>query len=904
MSQVTLTAGPFGSVQHVEMPLGLSIRDIAGRISKAGTILSAFLRSPEGAKQQWEWVDPARWPFIKPKGENCLRFEYVPAGGGGRNNVFGTIAAVLVTVAAPYLAGAATTALAGAGAFLLGSQAAALSQAAFTAAFAIGGSLGVSKLFGGAQAATGRISGPSDDAQSAFLNLDSDINVLAKDTPPPKIRGYRRVSLPSACAPHKYLENGQDVIEVCLVASGYHSAANVKIGKVDINQLDGVEYQIRDGSDAAAQQTLIKRVTKTTSVGEEFKKFTTQSESLVLTDQVNPENSEPAQIIVAPGYNEKIEQITLRLQFDPLLYQSSDTELVRVPIRISMWQKSAPETVHNLPEIAVIGRSTTRLPKEIKLRWDDGFGFVSASTDFRYEFWREVPATSDTLSDGSSGTQWEAHSMFSSGSGYRDTQNIFATLDGVNVTLDPSVIPKGDYEIGVTVGMPVRDVQFSSSTYALNGTVRSLFRGKDNSGRWQKPEAQDGVFGGATFDYGVMVVKRRPVEAPGFWQMPIKFRGVSAKNITLEIGAYTYDWGGSAWDDLSITKNPAPHYRDTLREVQTFLGVDTSLNADDEFLAWRQECETKGYEVNMACAGQPLNEVLESIATAGLATKRFGAGYGIEYFRNRDDETPECTFTHRDSKISFTRQFPYSPKGAVIKYEDEDNEYVEAEAQVNNQWKKTDLGANKIISLPQVTSRECVRRIGALDLLQDAYQDTIWNIETGPAGYHRKRGAMIGVITDLDTDHAHGFFIRQVTGPRSVAVDRAVAATSEDALDSISDLTLIEDLLIAGETAVAHILEPDGLNTYTIASVAENVITFTEDLPESWDVTEPVEGSDETVTYPREALAGTRMSVAARDDLFRKMIVLDVDRQSQGGASIKAVEYRPEIAAWLEKYHP
>lgn len=905
MSTVTLAARPFGSEQHIDMPLGLSIDDIVRRITGGVSGVVAFLRCPEGALQQWEWVPPSRWKWIKPKGKSCLRIEHYPAGGGGRGNVFATIVSVAALIAAPYLAGAITSGLAAGGAFLLGSQAAALTQTTLAAAFTIGGQLAAAKLYGGAS--TGRATSLArtvDDAQSAFASIDSDVNVLAKDIPPPRIRGHRRVSLPSACQPHKFLENGIDVIELCLVASGYHSLTDLKIGKISADSLEGVSYQIRDGQESAAQQTLIRRVTKTTSVGTEFPKFITKSGSTELVDQITPSNSEPYEVVFAPGYHEKMEQITVRLSLEPFIYQTSDSATIRLPIRIRIWPKSDPETVYYLPEAHIVGKKQVRVPKEIKLRWDEAFGSASASTDYTFDFFREVPATASTLSDGSSGTQWEAHSSFASGAGYQDVANVSGTLDSINFKLDEDQIPKGDYEIGITVGQPILDSAFVASTYQFGGAVESLFRAKVLNSRWSTPGTTDGIFGGATLDYAVLVIKRRPVEAPGFAQIPIRFRGVSAKNVTVLAGAYTYDWGGSAWDDLSITKNPAPHFRDTLRESQDFAGVDKSLNADAEFLAWRQECEAKGYECNLICNGQSVNEVLGDIATAGLATKRFGSGYGIDFHRDRSSEVPECTFTHRDSKISFTRAFAYSPKGAAVDFEDEDNEYSPDQITVNNQWRKTNLPGNRTMALKSVTNRTHAERIAVLDLLQEAYQDVIWNIDTGPAGFNRKKGSMIGAITDLDTDHAHGFYIRQVTGPRSVAVDREVAATSQDPLDEIDDLTVIDDLLIAGETAVAHIMMPDGLSdSYTIASVAKNVITFTEDLPEQWEVTKSVEGSDETVVYPREALAGTRMSVAARDELFRKLIVLDVARQPQGRASIKAVRYSQEIVDYLEKHY-
>jgi len=877
-SNVLTVAQPFGLPQEIRMPLGMSIYDIAKKAFGSTKGVVAFIKSPEGARQQWEVVPDDMWSRVKPHGEGCLKFEFYPTGGD-ITNIFLIAAAVVVSIAAPYLLPALGPA------FAVGT----LTNTVLSAAIAIGVNLAVSALYS-APDLSRPAQEPDKAAENAFTNVESDSNLLGQGVPAPKVLGQRRVTLPDLAKAHTYLEGGVDVVERVMGATGHTSITDIWVDGVAVESHgDNVTLEIVDGQEQAAQQILIDRITNTKNVSQALSEFSTGTDNDILTDQGTPSNAEPQEIIVSPGFDPLMEQITLRINLEPLLYQQDDTEDVRQPFRISMWPKSDPTNIIRFPEFHFVGTATTRRPKDVRIRWDGNFGKATTANDLNVEFFNVIPETNATLSDGSTGLQWEPHPSFRRGGGIADPKNVSATLDSINIRLNQGSIPRDDYEISVVLGLPVRDTLFNATDYTLDTkdnavfTIESLFKSKDSgNGTWVIPTTDDGVFGGAAINWTVLMVEKFPVETPGIAQVAMRFRGVNAKNITALVGSFVtnYNPGTQLWDTVEITNNPAAHYRQVLRDAQTFARVSTDLNDDAEFAAWWQECEDRGYECNFVATGQSVNEVLTHLATSGFATRRFGVGYGVGYFRDRTADVPDMTFSMRDSKISIEKFFVDNPKGYRVAYDDEDNDWRLTETFINNPYGGTTLEGNIERQYPAITNKTAVTRRASFDMLQEALQDKVWRIETGPAGFNRRRDDLIGVVTDLDTDFAHGFFVRDVPTSDTIVVDRAVPADNATALSDITDLLAATDLLGAGGTSEVSILTATGLQTYTIAEVSENVIQLTTDLADT-------------------DIVGTRATVYSYSDLFRRCVVLDVERKDEEKAVIFAVDEAPEIVTEL-----
>lgn len=889
MQNIQVASHPFGVTKHMGMPLGMSIEAMSESLFGAYDGVVAFLKCGPGAPQIWQVVPRHMWKYLKPKGNDCLKFEVVPSGGKS-GQTFALIAAIVISVAAPYLAAAVLPGVAAAAA--AGSVAAQFAIAATTAAIAIGGNLLVSKLFPPAGVASQT---KSDQAAQAVSDVDSDQNILGTDLPPPAALGLSRMSPYDTMYPHQYLDGGREVVERVFEYSGPHNFTNLRMGKVSADNLPGLEVEIRDGTDG--QQTLVTKVAKTTGVGQAFTKFLTRTDAEDLTDQATPSISEPAPIVVAPGYNERMEQITLRMSLEPFVDQASETSNIRLPVRITMTNK-ATDAVITLPEVHITGRTLSQKSKEVHIRWDGNFRTVSTSSDFNYTFYQEVPATSSVLSDGSTGVQWEADAHFASGSGITETANIYGTLDSINVQLDPDLHPKADYDISVTVGLPIKAANFNGGTYALSGSVESLFKAKSvSSGPWIIPASLDGISGGASFDWATMIVNSRPVQTPGNAHIAIRATNIAARGFTVEAQKYFPDWNGSIWTGSVLSKNPAVIYRGVLAEWLNFFEVDLSIIANAELVAWRTECADRGYEVSFITTGQSVDEVLNQIATAGFASKRFGWGYGIEYLRDRSAETPVMSFSHRDSRISVQHLTGDIPKGFRYTYRNQDKDWEEETGFFNHPFGATSIKANEAITYPSISKLSLVKRRMLYDMLVQVYQRRLWLVETGPAGFNRVKGDLVNVVSDLFTEYAHGFYVRQVVDSKTVIVDRAVPAFSGEDIADITAVEDIEEVETIGAVSTGLLMTPGGQEEYTLAEVSGSTIRFVEDIPASWTV-----GSN---TYTRgEALVGARLAVAARQDLFNRCIVLDVKRQDKQRARLTCVDAADIIFSELQRLAP
>ena len=878
MNTVSVASLPFNRSFDVQVPFGTRVSDMVHKLARGFDVV-VFIRCEAGAKQQWVELPQSMWKWTKPKGENVIRLELYPAGGKS-GQTFAIIAAIAISVAAPYLASALFPTLA-AGSFGL---------ALATTAIAVGGNLLVAKLF---PASNGPSQQPKEEqAQQAVANVDSDQNILGKDLPPPAVLGLSRISPYDIMQPHQYLKNGRDVIERVFEFSGKHALTDIQMNGVAADSLPGLEVEVKDGSDG--QQSLVTKVAKTKGVNSDFSKFLTISGSRNLTNQANPETSVPTPIAVSPGYHEKMEQYTLRWVFEPFVNQASETANVAVHYRILLRNK-ATDAVINLPEIRISGRTLTQKQKEIHLRWDDQFQAVSASSDFQYVFYHTVPAASGTLHDASTGAQWEADSHFEASSTITDTQNISGQLDSINVRLDPVLHPKVDYEIEVTQSLVTKASDLNTSSYEIGGDVVSLFKAVDDGGVWKIPADLDGLSGGANFAFTAMVVNSRPVQRPGNAHIAIRATSIPSRNLTCKAQRYFSDWNGSIWTGSVLSKNPAVIYRGVMAEWLAFSRVSLNMIANDDFVAWRQECIDEGYECSFIATGQSVSDVFDQIATAGFANKRFGWGMGVDYYRDRRDEVAMLSFSHRDSKISAKFVNAPIPKGFRVKFRDEANDWQEDEFDFNHPFGSTTVDAYEPREYASISNRDQLIKRILLDMLEPVHRRRVWTIQTGPAGFNRKKGDMINVVTDLFTERAHGFFVRQVLDKNTIAVDRDVPVYDGETFADIDDVSLIEDLYSVGLVSVANLVAPGGMEEYTLSNVSGNIIRFEEDIPASWTV-----GGK---TWVRDELAGTRLTVAARSDLFTRCIVYDVKRQDNQRAIITAVDAGDAITDEIERYY-
>lgn len=845
------------SVQSVAMPAGSTIEEIAVAVHGTAESLVAFLRAPLGHVSEWIEVPRALWRHIRPKVSDAVLIGYRP-GKSVLKSVFAIVAAVIVSVVAPYLTAAF-------GSAILGGLA--------SAALGVGLSLLGNLLFP-AERPPGSPGAPAEEQARSFRNVDSDSNVLAKEAYLPIIAGIRRVSPPEIAIPRYSVSDGVQTISRIFALDGHHAISDVQVDDAPVTGFSAITTQVVEGAEASPTSTFVNKVSNNTSVREELSSFS--ADALVLVDQEEPANSEPRWVRFTTVFDERMEEIIIRLQVDSFLKTDDASARVRVPVRLRFREKGTAGEWFNLPEVHIVGRDISTSLREIRLRWDNTFGAEDTVGDLTYDFFRSVPAAAFTLSDGSTGVQWAAHSSFSNGSGLRDTKNITGRRNGLRIVLDPEAFPKKAYEWEVMRGAASVSNALNVSNYVLSGAVNSLFRAKSVSSRWELPVDQGALIARLSVVMATTLVNRQPCQRPGTALIAMRSRGQTVNNVTVLAGRYVRDWDGSGWSVLTTTKNPAVHYRQILWDYLTYHGIDTSLIDEASFVAWRQECIERGYEVSAVFSGQATRDALDLCAAAGFARARFSDGFGVDFFRDRSPERPKQTFSPRNARIAVEWQMDEQPVGIRAKFQNEANGYKDDELQINNPVYANFQGY-EVREYGSMTNARLIERRAVFDLLQAQFQGRrAVTIETALEGVLCERGDLIGVVTDLLNDAESGARIRTVHDETTFTIDQRIPAESTESLFDVDNIFQPDNIFRIGEQTICLISTPEGTIESRVVAAEGDTIRIADLLP-SLDV------------------AGAHITLGPASRLMRRMIVSEVRRTSEERATVIAVDEAPEI---------
>jgi hypothetical protein len=851
-------------VERLTMPYGMTVEEMAVATHAHLDGLTAWVRAPEGAGQDWIELPRHMWRHVRPKASDAVLYRY--RLNDFVRDLFAVAAAVLISVAVPFLAP------------VLGSVGAALAGAAL----GIGAQLALNALFPAQQSAIQALNSPPAERARQFANVDSDSNLLAKESYLPVVAGLRRIAPPEIAYPHFFLDNGQQAVHRLFALDGRHQIADVQIDKTPVTDFPAIETLIRDGDETTTVQTFITKVTKPTSVGEALVTFTLDSTALV--DQETPSNSEPTPVRFQTASDTKLEEISIRLQIDSFIKSDSAATGVRVPLRIRFRPKGSEGAWFYLPEIHLVGRDVSTALKEIRIRWDDQFGEDGAGGAIQYEFFQRVPPATYILSDGSTGDQWQADAHFVMGSGLRDVQNIVGRRNAIRVTLDPATYPKQEYEWEIVRGLAMLQSGLTTSTYAYAGVIQSFFRAHDNGAVWRVPVDQGAYVGRITVSQATVIVNRQPCQRPKVALLALKAKGQNVRNVTALCGRYVMDWDGDAWADPVVTANPATHYRQVLYDYLVHHGINTGLIINQQFVDWRQECIDQGYEVSAVHAGASTREVLDAYATAGFARSRFSDGFGVDWFRDRSGDLPVMAFSPRNASVSVEWVMGERPIGIRGKFQNEDRGYVDDEIQVNNPF-YTNFSGYEVRSYDSISNALLVERRALFDMLQAHYQGRrAWIVETSIEGLVCDRGDLVSIVTDLLDDAHSGARIRTVYDTTTFSYDQEIPSESTESLFDVDNIFDPVDIFTVGEQSVVIVTTPTGTEMRTIVAA--------EQQPEGWliRVDEPFSSTD---------LAGAHFVIGPVSRFTHRCIVSDVTRLAEERARLVLVDEAPEIYSTL-----
>lgn len=796
-----------GTAASHSAALGSSVADMA-RIAGGGQ-LSAYLRANE--RGLWHPLEEKSWHRIKPKGDDCIvfmrRMQFDPTTIGiALSSIFSAVSSAFASVAG--LLGLTSSQL------LLG--------VGLTA-----GSYLAQRLFAPERQRNTKIS--DDGKKAAVVAADSDSNLLARDSYLPRVFGTRRISPPDIMNPHLYLDAGVETIERLCALSGPHVIEDVKVDGTLVDDMPTITYETRDGADGTTTNTFVTRYCSPVNVSDELSNFSL--DGVDLEDQSTPNNSSPVAIRFTTKGIKGLAEVAIRLRIDLLLNVNSTTTKVRCPVRLRYRPQYGDDTTWiNLPEIHLVGVEQGSRYVDIRVRRDNGFGAEDIGGSISYEFFREVPAAANTL-NGASGTQWEADAAFSFGSGYMDSQNVIGRRHGVRVTAVGGIFEEQDYEWEMVRGIAITASSLSSS-YTVSGSVVGLFNaynaGTGSTPIWRVPVDQTDFQCRISIASANAIAEVHPCQQPGTALVALKARGQSIRNVTAKATGKVKDWDGSGWNTWTTSDNPALHARQLLEDfcrysrvaeysrIRRFRDMAQSLLVDADWLGWKAQCEAMGARVSMVATGDAVEDVLQALLAAGLARPAFGPKLRIDYFRDRSAELPLLTFSPRNSKIRLHYQRPSLPMGTRATFQNRLKEWQDDELEVRApitgntpNWDKVDIQA--------IDDPTWLEQRVTFDMLRARYWSTVYEVETFMEGQALTRGDMVGIVTDLVDDRAHGVRVMKTLRADVLEVDQILPAENTIAsLDDITSSLAFEDLFEVGEQSTCIMTTPTGSELRTI----------------------------------------------------------------------------------------
>lgn len=850
-----------GFVQSIEMPGGLTVDALVRRVYGAQARVSAWIRAPAASLCEWVEVPREQWRFVRPRHE--VRFSYRPAGDVKEffedvgdfiqeeiidpvKDIFDppapTVPQVKIEPPPPVTITPTVTAQPSAG---------------------IGGTR------------------PSTASASAFSNVDSDSNVLGRDAYLPMVAGQRRISPPEIAQPFPFMDEGIQSFHRIFAFDGHHDLSSIQVDGSPVTDFPSITTQTRSGAEDAATATFVDKVSNVRFVSEELSRFILDGTDLV--DQEEPADSEPRAIRFTTISHAKLEEITMRLRVSGMVVSSDASITVRVPVRIRFRAKGSSGAWTNLPEIHLIARTSAPTLQEVRLRWDNEFGVLEQGGDITYQFYQQVPAaTVGTLSDGSTGVQWQAASHFVADAGaLRGTQNITSDRNGVRVQLSEDVNPKIAYEWEVRRGLAENSGAFVADTYQVSGVVYPMFLGYASGTTWRVQFDQSNYLAGIVLEYGLSLVNEPPCQRPGTALLALKSRGQTVRNITVLASRYVRDWDGSGWNTLSTSSNPAVHFRQLLHDFLSHYGVDTSLINDDEFVAWRTECAARGYEVSAVFSGATMRAALEAIAVAGYARPRYSDGFGVDWFRDRSAERPVQIFSPRNSNITLNWVQEPQPTGIRATFQDSADDYRDNEVQISSPA-YTSFQGYETRDYSSISKHDLVVRRATFEMLQQFYQSRRrWSVSAATEGLICERGDLVGVITDLLDDTNSGARVREVLSSTTLRLDQLIPPDPTTELFSVPNIFALDDIFIEGAQTICLVMTPSGTEQRSVVSADATDGTIRVD--------EPFTSTD---------LRGAHIALGPASRFTRRCVVADVERAGEERAALTLVDEAPEV--WSE----
>lgn len=337
-------------------------------------------------------------------------------------------------------------------------------------------------------------------------------------------------------------------------------------------------------------------------------------------------------------------------------------------------------------------------------------------------------------------------------------KNILMYSDRVDLYLNTGTIPKGNYDVEVKMGAPIKNTLFNIATYSVgsasgltgeNNLYYDFFRYEIVSGSKAVVQSFDGLYFKAVRDKAASIWNSAPIVGTDFAIIAIKAKNQQLGQLSVMASGYVRDWNGSAWSNWTITSNPAPHLRDVLVGDLNADPLPTTLISDTDFLAWRTQCVDKNYECNAIFEGTTIIDVANVLCGAGYARLRPAETWGVFMDRDRSAEGPVGVYSHKNMQnFRWDKAFPRLPDGLRVRYSDSANNYNENEIIVlrpgiTDTGKYEDIRYEGLVTQAEATTR------AEFDLAQMTERPVFYNGTTNFQFINHRRGDLVALQVDV-----------------------------------------------------------------------------------------------------------------------------------------------------------
>lgn len=567
----------------------------------------------------------------------------------------------------------------------------------------------------------------ADEGDVAQVNRASITqNIPRKGQPYPFVFGTARVAPQPLCYPLTFQQGDDVYVEQVLALAGPHSMSDVRVKGVPITGNDNIETWIEDGT-AAARTNYFTKYGFTERLGKELpphriRMGETGYVDRELVDQVTPENSLPDWITFKTRQNADYADLKLLIRnpFD------AGEGLVKQVFWFRLKARKVGETNwKNIGTVPYIAKGQGDFSRIVRFYFSAFPNTVSDVTKSENGFLK--PATLPVVDVDHVNFKTTDSDRFPEAYSYVWRLQ----REGIHVWLTDSYFTAADqeYEFAIQRSEMVEYSNLGSSdanaqTMLVGGNYYDFCDARwDNSvtpNVWRVQENTDDQGDQIYLDSITSVKQESPV--PNLAEVAtlhIRAKNTDLSEITVLASALVPTWNGSAFTGQSASSNPADHYRNLHVGDNTIEPIGTAYMDDETLGEWWDECDARGYEINMAYYGSQ-GEAREIIATCGFARAIEGQTFSVAYYHDTSAERAVRLFTPRNSAdLSWTVPFSRRPAAFLCSFKNAARNFEDDQITVNDPYPLAgSTGDYEELSYPGLTTEAQVTARAQFDFLQ------------------------------------------------------------------------------------------------------------------------------------------------------------------------------------------